>query len=71
MHIYIYIQSISIYISIYIYTYNWFSLFPIVMVYKIAVNTELVNMKLLLLEEIECEVSESLWLEYFHQPINV
>ena len=41
--------------------FSWFSLFLVVKSYEIAMNIELVDIKSLLLEKIQGEVSASLW----------
>lgn len=71
------ISICNIYTHIYTYTYTYtftyiylilrFSLFVVVVIYKVAANTELVT---LFSGEIQHEVPASLWPQYFHQLIN-
>ena len=50
--------------------YSQFSLFTTVLLYKVAVNIELVNTEPLLLGETQGWVPENLWLQHFHQLID-
>lgn len=66
-------NSIHLYanfINLYIKKYSQFSLFVVVMFYKVTTNTELANTKALLLGEILAWVPASFSSQHFCQAIN-